>query len=95
MNDYDPEEDGSPATWLGAHARVPGRPIIGAQFADTGAESEEAIFGALLRFLGHEMANCPNLTVPLTRADERRVAELVEGINVAADEPFANDFELP
>lgn len=74
---------------------APGRLLIRAQPADMGEDGDDPILGAFLGFLGNEIANRPDLVTALTAADQERAAELVEGIEVADDETFAEDFELP
>jgi hypothetical protein len=74
---------------------APGRLLVRAQVADASGVGDDPILGAFLAFLGNEMANRPDLMVPMTATDAQRAAELVAGVEVSDDETFPDDFELP
>ena len=74
---------------------APGRLLIRAQPADVGVEGDDPILGAFLGFLGQTMERRPDLTTAISAADQARVAELVEGVEMNDEEPFDEDFELP
>lgn len=74
---------------------APGRLLVRAEARATGEEATDPVLDAFLGFLGQQMANRPDLMSALTASDQQRVGELVEGIEVDADEEFEDDFELP
>ncbi|MGH7719765.1 MAG: type II toxin-antitoxin system PrlF family antitoxin [Gemmatimonadaceae bacterium] len=74
---------------------APGRLLIRAEPRATGEEATDPVLDAFLGFLGQQMVNRPDLMAPLTASDQRRVGDLVEGVEVNEDEELGDDFELP
>lgn len=73
---------------------APGRMLVQTEPRTPDAEPDP-VFNAFLGFMEREMASHPERIVPLTVAEHRKAAELVEGVVVDPEALFDDDFEMP